>query len=703
MAKHQTLTTDGSSTGPKFFSKATICKLFPHRFKHEHGISNKPEKSLITEHVSRSYHSSDHLMKTMAIEASFKNPAEIFLKGEGERAKFLHNFCSKALENGFQPEQIAEAIIKWGYAADIIIHKDVDSTGGQAPQLLQVSLAQTDIARALRNERTITIEGNVDANCTFGSKLEHSNMSEVIANVLYIIDDTANNGRPQASGVMIRGTCKGESDFDQVKDQVLHARKEFERKMGVLVQEGHWLKKHIRKNKETIKFRIYCTVLNDTDGKLYVVSETGDSKPIVFSEWVKLNKNDILSSSDEQLDKIDKYVRQPNGLLDKLRTGSTSDEWTNLKKDIMNNGGIIDPISRDNSTYRQAIKIWRFALLTLQAEAFDSLANRHKDLSAIEKILGTWVKLACDDGRQYGNIKVLGAILSRSDFASTFLKNNLDMKTLRFVAHYGCGFLTNAHKIFKAFEVLENEIKAERDKRERDSMTGFFTANLSKILTGGAGPRGDNPIVCEEGALRDRLPAKFKFIHDALDEYHGQPVEQLISGVSSKYDVHVTKEEVETVSLINELFAGGNKKLRGVVFTAIRARVFERRPGKLISMGAAELVYSDLKKYKIEDKLSFTQKNALVSEEVARRAFENYVEWKNVFNRYPKIVRRTFGIEYYMENFKNGQMTIVPERPRNKEAYLDFKREDYYLKNYFTRDEIKDLGFEGMLVYNLAA
>ena len=54
-----------------------------------------------------------------------------------------------------------------------------------------------------------------------------------------------------------------------------------------------------------------------------------------------------------------------------------------------------------------------------------------------------------------------------------------------------------------------------------------------------------------------------------------------------------------------------------------------------------------------------------------------------------------------MENFKTGQLTVVPEEPTRAEDYRNLARDDAILKRDFSPEEIAQLGFEGKMAWNL--
>jgi len=648
-------------------------------------FSSKKHSPILNRKISNqtTFLNPDHLLKEMAKKEGYSSPLEIMLKGENERAAFLNRFCNDALSS-FSSIHIAAAINKWAYAETIAGYKDC--TGGQAPQALEISLSKQNLSRARRNGIKIIIEGNVDASCTFGPKTtNHINLAESAGSHLYIIDDTASHDRPQATTLSIRGTCENWNDFNTEKMAVLAARKEFEAKIPTLVRRNR-LKKSDEKHDETIKFSIFCAVFNKEDGVYYVVDDKPDAKPTVFSEWVKQNRNEILSASDDQLALIDAFINKHGGLMQKLRGQVPSvDAWKELKEDITTSHEQFSSLMKGSSLYRQAVKVWRCAFLQLQAEALDALTVRYKDLKLIEETLRVNVKLACDDGRDYGDIAVLGAIMSLKDFELNFLRNSPHMKVLQFVPHYGCGFLTNARKIHNVLTSLKAEIAKEENKFEQGIMMDFFHDLL--ITIGREGNNGDNSPVCEWRALRDRLPARFQDILNTIKNNPG---------------IKIDGPDMEAVSLLHDLFAGENKKLRSVFFRAVQSRVFKRDvENGMFSMPAAAKVYKDLHNYGITD-LSDTVVNALVSEEAARNAKQNYVNWLNAYNKSAESgKKKDFELQFFMENFKTGQLTIVPDEPTSAEDYRNFSRKDAILNKDFTQDEITQLGFNGKMSWNL--
>ncbi|MEM2137822.1 MAG: hypothetical protein QW568_01925 [Candidatus Anstonellaceae archaeon] len=616
----------------------------------------------------------EHLLRTFASRHRFETPAKIFAEKKERRDQLLFDFVNGAVTQGYKESEIADALIKWRYPSKLQNYQDVSKDQAEST----IVFASTSKVNwfELFTGGTPIVERGALLNGTFGRMTtNHTNITDTVAAALYIIGHDMEKSLPQPPWIMFGGRVTGEHDIAAEIRNVASERSNFESKLGALIVDKNWFKVDDPKHNGTVKFRLMCAIWDASEGRLYVVDNGGKTP---FGQWVSKNLNDVLSSSDSELASMKKFIEQI-GLVKKMKAPGKANNsyqpWSNLLKEIKEQMGL-----DDNAAYRQAVKMWRLATVMIHTENVEKYEKRWEKIKLVESILDTNLKLSCDDGRQAGDVKVLGAILTNEEFKKMFLDSNSKMAKLRFVPHYGCGFLSASHDIHMVMKTLMDNILAEKNDFERERMLNFFQIRQRMIVT----DKHHNPVTSEL-ALRDYLPRAL------AEEYSG-----FLSGTKS--DNPDRRKLVET---LHAVFAGHDKKLRSVLCRAVDTEILIGNDAGFIEMSAAKKVYGDLESYFGQDyQKEFTpsQIKSFVIEEVGRETAKRYEKWKEAMGG-------KFSIEFMMDNFVTGQSLVVPEAPRNGDDYKDISRADYYLtgpNRLFTPEEVASLGLNHRKTWNVA-
>jgi len=623
--------------------------------------------------------SAGQLLKEFAKKHNLASPASLFAKPKEDRDSLLADYCAEALRDGWAPSQIADAIIKWRYPAKLINYQDV-SLDQAAGTIVLASTSKVNWFDMLSYGVPIVERGAL-LNGMFGRMTtNNTDITDTVAAVLYLANHEIAKELPQAPWIIFGGRAKSGADFEAEKEAVISQRAAFEERVKMNMESGHWFRVDDAKHRDTVKFRLLCAIWHAGEGRLYVASK--NAKPQPFADWAAENLNDVLSSSNAEIAAMKGFIAQI-GLLKMMKNpqpfSSEYKPWSYLKGKVGESGGIFGETKGEAEHYRQAVKAWRLATIMLQLESLKSYEANWQATKVVEEILDTNLKLACDDGRQSGDVKVLGGIISKKEFEKMFIENNAGMATLRFVPHYGCGFLTAAQDLHNALQKLRALVKSEPSEFERERMARFFAERLKMVLE----DAWHNPVATTLG-LRAKVPSALREEFDRLLEGK-EPASQ---------------ESRALVSALVELFAdSGNKRLRSVFSRAVEVGVFERQDDGFYCMGAAEKTYRKLKELVGSDfgeKLTKKEINALVTEEAARQAYEKYLAW----SREAGARGKHFKIEFFMDNFVTGQATEVPPEPRTKEEALNLFRKDHYLGG-FGGDEIKALGLEKWMEWRI--
>ncbi|MEM4348702.1 MAG: hypothetical protein QXN37_03975 [Candidatus Anstonellaceae archaeon] len=615
----------------------------------------------------------EHMLKEFSRKHGFSHPLELLMQPAQKKDELLSEYCKQALAAGHSNLEISEAIVKWGYAKKIFTHQPTNADQAAGAYLF-ASTSKVDWLELLFGGSRIVEDGKL-LNGVFGrATTNHLDSTDVKAAALYLSSHDLEHDLPQAPMIMFGGRCsrqKGKLDAERL--EVTQDRDEFEKSLGNKIVGKHFFKISDPKHDSTLKFRICCLVWDEKQGTLFVVSDK-TAKPTPFCDWVKQNLNEILSASDEQLEKISAYVKNTN-LVERLRL-SQGRPWSELLSDVKSKGGIYQPLESEGDYYRQAVKIWRFAILELTSQNVQEYQKRWSNIKEIQEIVNTQLKLVCDDGRQDGNIKVLGAILKQEEFEKLFGKYNRQLGKLFFVPHYACGFLSASQSIHDMIERLKLSILIEYSSDfERKRKLEFFASRFSLMASD-----SNHMPVAEWQVLRDYLPKQF--------------AEELSKLMKNSGDVQDKNFVAGLYTLFCDSGAAG-EKLRSVAARALDVGVFKIDEDGFLHMPAATLTYQRLSIFLGPDfrsRLSADQINALITEEVARQAYKKYSEWS---------AKLGFKIEFGMENFKTGQITQVPQAPSSPTEVLDMKRKDLFVATKFSQEEIQMLGLEKFEVWEI--
>lgn len=236
---------------------------------------------------------------------------------------------------------------------------------------------------------------------------------------------------------------------------------------------------------------------------------------------------------------------------------------------------------------------------------------------------------------------------------------------------------------------------------------------LREYLPAGLHGEYDNYVASLSG---DELKDTAAALHMLFGENARSLVEFVKEGQKEKFLEYVDEisrigkvEEVgqnrKLAGFMHRFFVSNDETLRAVVRRGMDVEILsflendEQKP-RFIEMPAAKMTFKKLREYFFEEgnedkdhgfgaHFNDAQLASLVLEEAFRQYGARLAAWK-------RELPREHRIEYAMilENFSNGQSTIIPEAPMSKEDFLDLKRDDYFLTKYFSPREIKEYGLE---------
>jgi len=602
-------------------------------------------------------------MKGFAGELGYKTPTHAFLQHQDKQTEFMYEYIKAAVAHGFEPVDIAECVIKWRYPAKLLIWKDVSADQAAAAMIFAVT-SKVNWFEMFQSGHAL-VEDKALLTGVFGRRTSNfMDMEDTVAGVLYIIMHAINKEMTQAPLVIFAETARTSSEMEKMRQSALASRSEFEQSLKKEVHGDHWLKVEDKKHKDDVKFKLLCTVFDKEKGKLFVVHEN-DPAPQPFGTWTKASISDLLSLGNPEIAKIKEFVHERGGLLDQMRGDSDTKPWKYLKGEIKKRGGIYQAYEGNGNDYKQAVKIWRYALLMEQIKSVESYEKRWPQIHEVETILKTILKLACDDGRQSGDIKVLAAMLTKKEFLKLLVDSNDQMKILRFVSHYLCGFLTTMHKVHNALNAVTDMMEGEPDEIKRLKFAQFLSERMGMIIENGRD--GNFSSVSGTYALASVLPAKVQ-----------SELLRMQDGLEAQ-----DKGMRAIAETMHDLFCSGNRLFRVALVRAVNNHVVKH--DGFIEMDAATNVYRDLDKFDIRNELTFEQINSLINEKISRRMLGRYKAWTR------ELAPSRFKTEFYMDAFDTGQAIEVPPKPMTKDDYLNITRNDYFLKNKFSQDELAGL------------
>jgi hypothetical protein len=514
------------------------------------------------------------------------------------------------------------------------------------------------------------IENGKLLNGSFGRKMTCKtcstlDVSNQVADTLYLPIHDQETGLPQATGIIFGAMARKEGDFEKRRDVVIRHRDKFTEDLPNVLPGGRQFKIPDETHGSTTKFRLLCVVFDKETGKLYAVSKKSKAK-LEFHKWVDKNICDVLSASPEEVEKMKNFVSTPGGLLDQLRNPRNGDPGYRPWGDLLEHFG-------GKPGYKQAVKHWRCAMLMRQMENISNYEKKWAKIRQTEEILEKVVKLACDDGRESGDIKVLAAVLTRKEFLSIILDkkggNGVAMEKLIASPHYICGMLTALYKIHRSFRRLDHRLEDERTNSEYEfgRKKDFFNYLVNEVRKR-KGPVSDNLI------LMDYLPtpvqAEYKKLRDAgwPAPAHGAP----------------TNHDKELADLVHTLFVANNERMRSVLRRGLKTGLIEiGDEEQRLLMPAARAVHDRIDKY-IEGEKAFTDKQIIsfVIEEVARNTVKNYSNWLR------EDPEKGIDMISWLSNDVNGQFTLIPRAPKSAEEMRDLSRQDYILTKMFRDDEL---------------
>lgn len=651
----------------------------------------------------------DRMFKAMSKSAGFATPIDVFRQGGEKADDFLATYVMAAVSNKQTPMEIALSIIKYRYPAKLEVYKQVDVD--QAASLIAaMGTGKIDAYKAFCNGTPIA-EGGKSMNGVFGRRLVNRNSANIeiadeVADYLYLIKHGQQHDMPQPPWIMFIEKTRNAEEFGAAWDRAVEHRGMVEKNLtGSL--DGHYFKVADPKHDSTTKFRMACVVFDMEQGKFSVVSGDRKNDPMPFSEWAVSQNGlqDILSCNARELEGIKELVGREGGLLDKLHNpksnGSEYAPWKNLVGEV---GG----------DYKRALQAWRYATITIQAENIAKFEANWEKMRQVNEILETVLSIGCDDSRQGKNFATLGALLTKKEFKE-LVKNLKDQKgpdadMLIYKPHYKCGFVNACYDISNMFSVLENALyenmvakkghmdgKSEKDAREINEAAEYeyvrnveFFRKSIRLLLDKDGP------VRERLVMRDYLPESLQGEYRRFIELDGK----LPEGEKAT-------DDWKQVGFLHGVFVSNDEMLRSAIRRGldVRALQFDSKMdvapligtrALFVEMPAAKKVQSELEAQEgiaYVDGIPDALMRSLAGEQVARDAYARYRKWNHQMRE-----DRHLEIRMYADNFTNGMATVVPEK-----ISASMVREDYFLKNMYTPEEIQEYKLEKWATWNMPA
>lgn len=638
------------------------------------------------------YLKADHFFKEFAAKNGFKTPVAIFTQTQEKRDETLCKFVQEAVTK-FEALDIATSIIKYRYAAKINNYMDTSKDQAASVMILSDTI-RLNYFELFEDGIPIVEEGKL-LNGLFGKKLSCSStgaldMENQVADTLYLPDHVQERGLPPATFILFGAKCRKSEEFDRKAEIVVNHRAKFKDELLNVHPDQNRLYVDDPLRKDATKYRLLCTVFDMEKGKLFVVTDKKNSdgeprKPSSFSEWVKNNLNDLLSSGPKELEEIARLAEKEGGLLEKLKNPSYGPDyhpWSDLMQEVAGN-------------YQTASKAWRYALLKRHVENVEKYEKRWQKIVEIEKVLNSVAWIACDDGREPGNVKVLAAMPSKKEYMSFYSEEDrIDARLQIFAPHYVCGMLTAMHGIHNYFKRLGRALEQERKNPssgvenaefEYNYKVTYFADLVKKVLEKGGGP------VASVNVLRKHLPS---YLKDEYDSF----VTDLNSGKLP--EASAKTEDRVMVEFLHSLFVDNKKKMRSVLRRGFEIEQLETDKLGFAVMPAAVETYERLVAWFDEYASHFTkaQVNALVIEESVRIHQKKIEMWEG-------DVQADKRVEWIVliRNNRNGQANEVPPIPQSAANMLDVKRTDYFLNNWLSPEEVTELGLDAKKTFEMVA
>ncbi len=641
----------------------------------------------LSQKVDSKFLNAEHLLKDFATRRGFDTPLQIFLQPHDKKLATLVDYRTEIENDGRNKEEAAFPMLKWRYPVKLKSY--IPTNKNQASACMGfVNTAKINVFEMFEGGVPI-IENGMMLNGTFLHRISWRNpdtlvVANQVADTLYLPKHCMEHNLPQPAYIIFLAKGRDHENFERKKDIVISHREEFKKVLGNALPKMNHFKISDRTHNDSIKYRLLCLVFDTDEGKLYVVSDK-DTGKTRFAEWVKANLNDLLSANDGGIEAMKKYVGVAGGLLEQLRNPCNGDPtyrpWSKLYEDI--------------GDYKKAVKIWRYAIIQRHLENIERYEANWKQNARIEEILNLFIKIGCNDGRMPGHVKVLGATASKKEFQELFSKENgIYMKKLIFNPHYICGMHGELQKLHLTFQRLgqihdqerKTPIPGKDTEFEYKRNKEFFEGLVEKVLTQ-AGPATERLI------LKDYLPA---YLNEELELY-------AIDLLTGKNSPDAGKSENRKMAeFIYNLFINNDGALRSVVRRGFEVGLLETdQETSLPYMPAASITYKRLDSFFGEDyKKNFTpeQIRSFVIEEVARNTFAKYQKWMSELPAEKRVP-----MEAWIENTINGQATEIPNVPTAPADFIDMRRNDYILKNWFTPEEVKQLNLEDRLTCDMPA
>ncbi len=647
--------------------------LGPRRFFHHSdggGPGGFPEQRHGTEKTSLNI---GLFFKDFAQKTGYSSAADIFEeKNRDKRATALHNYCVSASQNGYSPKEIAESITTWSYPSRIKSHQSTNM--GQSPSLIVIGITSKLAVSEIFLAGVKVIEDGQLINGVSGrTTTNYPDALKKIADVNYFTELAPSHDMPPAAFIPILGRAAKTADLESESKQVILLRANLEDKLGNLMVGNHYYKIDDQTHDSTLKYRLLCIVWDSEQGKFFVVSgnikrdnrkpEIAELKtPAPFSDWVARNMNDLISASDADIGKIDEFAMR-TGLIQKLTAPGNGQKgftpWSSLKEAVEQSGGVYAPLASE-PVYRQASKVWRYALLKSMAANVIKYEGLWPALKKVEETLAVDMSVICDDSRQMGKLDMAGKLKilgppTVHEFSEIFGRHNQHVNTLNMVFHYNCGFLTAIHDISQSVQGLKKAILSETNEFERNRKLEFFRVRFGQIAD--LEPwKGVTP----QRITRDYMPFEDKTIY------------AIVSGSSEKY--------------------------REIIKRGLDTGVLKVDETGFFSMPAAQVVHDMLNSEEGRQKYSHPTKSQIIAwttDEVANEVGERLSAWNKKLPRGSRL-----NVRVIMETFDTGQLLEVPPRAGSA-GELTLQRTDLILTEKFSPEDLKLLGLEDKVTYTI--
>ena len=664
----------------------------------------------------------------------YERPSDFVKLDEQSAINFLCDFIVRARNEGLKDICIRDAIRKNRYEPKLDAWIDV--SGGQAAGnfgfcVTTKSLDAFDICEGGRPVVDMGLDAggnakNILLNGYFAIKRvmkdgEFVNIISELADIKYLPNVCAAAELPQPYMLTFIAKARTDKEIGEMRELLVYYRGEVEKHLPG-VQEGHYWNAEDETHRGTVKFRLTCLVW-DMRGKLIVVGD-GQHGATEFKEWAKRDINSLLSAGDGRLAGLAKDVEALN-LIERmnkpprksdLEGGAMVHPWKDTMEyaaakydSILAAGeklGAGRNTEKKNWVYKEAIDIWRLALLHHHMQNVEKYEQSWEKKKQLAEVMSSGCKLGCNDGRHAADAKALGAIKTKAGFLKliSHRKKSKHGSTdeLEVAFHYGCGFLSGAHNLHLFFERLQTEIYAaalERGyKKENVGLKGFddYEYPMSQIcnLIWGRGVDGNNGIM----EMPNAGPVTFdyyimKYLPEKLrDEYI-----LMLDGKGAG-----SKKDREFVKMVHDVFVSQNSTMRAIIRRGHETGVLQENEHGFLSMPAAERVYKALdNSFRNEPgghPLEYGQITNFVIDEVAREWRELYTQWNNELPKRKQIPN----LDFYIDNFQDGRAAEIPDAPTSKEDFQNQIRKDHVYAKLEERGELEAFEPKYGLYFKLA-